>query len=271
MILSDLSEKIDIGLNLKLSYLDEIIKLQPNIGFFEVIAENLFDQSHALEKVLKIRQDYPVHLHCVGMNLAGDDSLNVTYLSKISALIEKIEPRIVSDHLCFQKYNGVSHFDLLPFPLHASNLEKCVSRLDQIQSFLSHRVFIENLAYYIEFNTSTISESQFISTLCKKTGTKILLDLNNIHMNALNHGGKLSDYINEIDPKLIGQIHIAGGEKVENIWVDTHGSLPKKEVVKALSLFELKGLPVCYERDQNTPDFIDSVAYLEKLKIDIAV
>ncbi len=262
----NLSEQADVGLNLRIQYIDEILEKRPDIGFFEVIAENLIDQQETIEKVKLIRKHYPIHLHCVGMNIAGNDALDYHYLEKIKLLIEELEPRVVSDHLCFQKNQNISHFDLLPFPLHEKNLEKCQERLSAIHTFIQRSVYVENLTSYIQFHSSTIHEADFLVKLCTEVESKVLLDLNNIDLNDLNFKSPYGSYLDKIPKDLIGQIHIAGGELLEDFWVDTHGTEPKDEIVESIVNRGYQGIPICYERDSHVPQFEESVKVIQRVK-----
>ena len=199
------------------------------------------------------------------MNIGGLDPVDKDYLDSIKNLVTIIEPRVLSDHLCFQKHGQRSHYDLLPFPLNQKHLDNCVQRLEQMQTHLDHKVYIENLCHYIEYQNSDISEADFIVELCQKLETKILLDLNNIHLNYLNLDIDYKPYL-KIAHELIGQIHIAGGEKSADLWIDNHGTEPLPEVESMLNSFVKSKIPICYERDENIPSFQESLTYLQQLE-----
>ena len=256
-----------VGLNLRLSYLDQIIDQKPNIDFWEVIAENFFDQSRYVELLQEISKHYPIHIHCVGHNIAGIDKLDQSYFQKINELISKINPRVVSDHLCFQKHGSRSHFDLLPFPLNKQSLEHCKNRLSQIQEFYGREVYIENLSYYIEFKTSNIKQIDFLQELVDSCRTKMLLDLNNIEVNTTNLGHRDLNQFEDIDPKLIGEFHLSGVSASRQPVIDDHAANASDqsiEFIKKNKLFDQ--IPVCYERDENVPTFNQLIEYVNALK-----
>ena len=263
-------QNADVGLNLKLSYIDEVLDTRPDIGFFEVIAENLLDSPHILEKIKTIGEHYPIHLHCVGMNIGGNDPLDFDYLQQLKKLIAELSPRVVSDHLCFQRHNHISHFDLLPFALNDESLAKCQQRLLNIQSFLEHKVMVENLTNYVEFKSSSMSEAVFLVSLCEEANTKILLDLNNIALNELNLGVGMQAYLDTIPVALIGQIHLAGGKLIDGIWVDTHGCRPSEQQIELISQRNLTHIPICYERDTNVPELKSSHQVVEAIKASLS-
>lgn len=255
-----------VGLNLRLGYLDEILETRPDVAFWEVIAENLFDNPEAVAKCASLRRDYPLSLHCVGMNLAGVDELDASYLTTIAELRQKLDPFLVSDHLCWQKHRGIHHHDLLPFSLTEESTERVVDRVDAVQEQLGCRIAVENLSYYVEYQSSTKAEVEVMSELASATGCGLLLDLNNIEVNHRNLGVSKEQYLSRLDPAHIAEIHVAGAELSDGRWIDTHGALPTPFQREALRQAHLSELPICYERDRNLPPLNDSVSVVAELE-----
>lgn len=264
-----------VGLNLRLDFIDEIVEQKPDVPFFEIIADNWFSTGPHHEKLLKIRQDYPIYFHCVGMNLGGYDQLNTKYIKKIKELADRFEPLHISDHLCFQTHKSHSYHDLLPFPMNDNFANLIASRIAFAQELIGETILIENLSYYLEFNQSTMSEPDFITKVTRQSGCKLLLDLNNIHVNQLNLGHSCHDYVKGIPLDRVGEIHLAGPELVDDVYVDTHGSYVADEVIgltrdvgEALRLCQDQAdpqVPIIYERDTNLPEFGDLVGEVQSL------
>ncbi len=256
-----------VGLNLRLSCLDQVLKTKPDVDFWEVIAENFFDQPEKTEQLQEVAKHYPIHLHCIGHNIAGVDLVDTLYLKKINDLILQVQPRVVSDHLCFQKHQAKSHFDLLPFPLNEHSLERCIDRLNIIQDFYGRSVYVENLSYYIEFNSSTMTEVELLNQLVSSCQTKILLDLNNIEVNQTNLGHSRDEYLSQIDGHLVGEFHLAGATHSNQPVIDDHSGEPSKKSIGFLNTNpQFDHVPVCYERDTNIPQWAKLLEYTQQLK-----
>ncbi|MEL6177309.1 MAG: DUF692 domain-containing protein [Myxococcota bacterium] len=260
-----------VGLNLRLRYLDTILERRPaEAAFWEVIAENLFDRPQALERVKTIRHHRPIALHCVGMNLAGTDPISKPYLTRIRHLIAELDPFLVSDHLCWQTHGNISHHDLLPFPLTATNTRHVAARIHTVQEILGRPIAIENLTTYVAFRTSTEREEDLLNTLASATGCGVILDLNNIALNAHNLGqSDTHRYLERLDLRHVVEVHIAGPEPTpDGVLIDTHSSLPTPLQLDLVTQHPiLRTLPVCYERDQQLPPLEESLKLVDRLNL----
>lgn len=257
-----------VGLNLRLSYLPDLnaMTTRPEVAFWEVIAENLFEHEDALTAAQALRRDYPIALHCVGMNLAGYDPLDEAYLKRIRFLIEALEPFQVSDHLCWQKHGRISHHDLLPFPLTRGSADHVSQRISRVQHILGRPIAVENLSYYVEFRASTEPEASVLASVAAETGCGLLLDLNNIEVNAHNLGHDPERYLEPRVLEHVVEVHVAGPEEIEGLHLDTHGGLPSSfQLQSIIEHPALNTLPVCYERDTKLPPLDESVGWVERL------
>lgn len=255
-----------VGLNLRLSDIEDVIETRPDVAFWEVIAENLFDDPAALARCEVLRADYPLSLHCVGMNLAGVDDLDSSYLAAVARLVQRLAPFSISDHLCWQRHGGVHHHDLLPFPRNAASTRRVVQRVDAAQEQLGHRLALENLSSYVEYRSSTIAEVDMLNEIASSTGCGLLLDLNNIEINQTNLGVSADDYLDAIDRRHVVELHVAGGEKIEDLVIDTHGAAPTEFQRDMLSRPSWAELPVCYERDRNLGPLAERVSVVADLE-----
>ncbi|OUR99659.1 hypothetical protein A9Q84_01150 [Halobacteriovorax marinus] len=259
---------IGAGLNLRLDYIDEFLELMPEVPFVEVITDNWHSDGPHHKKLEKIRENYPVSFHCVSMNLAGVDPINSKYLLKTKELMDKFQPFQISDHLSFQTMDGVSFHDLLPFPFTDRTLENVSERVLQVQENLKTPILIENLSYYTEYKESHMSELVFLNKLIDKTDALILFDLNNIWVNEKNSIASTVDFVEQINWAKVAEVHVAGPDIFDGLYVDTHGSNVDDEVielVKRASLY-LKNLPVVYERDNNLPPFSEILSEVKKIE-----
>ena len=162
---------------------------RPAVGFLEVHSENYFgDGGQPLDWLMRFRRDHAVSLHGVGMSLGSADGLDARHLDKLARLVERIEPALVSDHLCWASVGGVYANDLLPLPCTREALDHIARRIEQVQEALGRAILVENVSSYLQYRGSEMQEWEFLAELSRRSGCGILLDVNNIHVSASNHG-----------------------------------------------------------------------------------
>lgn len=199
------------GIGLRAPHYSDFLEKRPPVAWLEVHSENYFGEGgkplHVLEQ---IRNDYPISLHGVSLSIGSADELNWKHLNKLRDLINRLQPCLVSDHLCWSSINGHYLHDLLPLPYTQDTLEHLVSRIQQIQNYLQRQILIENVSSYVSFKHSSLSEQEFLSEVAKQSGCGILLDVNNIYVSATNLGHDPEKYIDAIPAELVQEIHLAG-------------------------------------------------------------
>jgi len=211
------------GVGLRAEHFQTIFDLKPRVDWFEAISENFMDtQGRPLAVLEKIRMDYPVGLHGTSLSIGSVSGLDSSYLKKLKELVERIQPEIVSDHLCWSDHHGARLFDLLPLPFTEESLALAVRHLDQLQSFLKRQFLIENVSAYVTFKHSQMTEWAFLNEIAKRSGCGILLDVNNIFVNSFNHGFDPLDYLAGISPEHVRQYHISGHTDMGKFLFDTH-------------------------------------------------
>jgi uncharacterized protein (UPF0276 family) len=234
------------------------------VDWFEVITENVMDSFGRPLKMLEfIREDYPVGLHGVSLNIASYQDLNWDYLKKLKNLIGHICPMVVSDHLCWTGLKKNNLHNLLPFPYDQEHLDHIVARVNQIQEFLGRSILLENLSAYLSFNHSTFTEAQFLRELASKTGCKILLDLNNVYVNSVNQQFDAPKFIDDISFESVGQIHLAGFSDRGDFLFDTHSRPIQEPVWEIFENFVRthqekiieNPIPILIEWDEDIPEF----------------
>lgn len=249
---------LGIGVGLRSENYTEILEQWPLVDWFEATTENYLDTGgrpiHVLEK---IRERYPVALHGVSMSIGSTDPLDQDYLQKLKELIQRIQPIMVSDHLCWTGVDGHNLHDLLPLPQNEETVTYVANRIRQVQEILERKIFIENVSSYMTYKHSSLSEWEFLSAVAQKADCGILLDINNIYVSAFNHKFDPTEYIQHIPRERIGYFHMAGHENKGTYLFDTHEG-PIIEPVWDLyrhAVERFGTVSTLIEWDKNTPKF----------------
>lgn len=214
---------LGFGLGLRPQHYSEILDHDPEIDWFEVLSENyMVPGGQPLRMLDRIRERYPVVMHGVSLSVASTGKLNTDYLRDLRSLAERVEPKWISDHLCWTGVHGINLHDLLPIPYTQEALDHVVSRVSQVQDFLGRPLTLENVSTYVSFGCSEMPEWEFISELTKRTGCWLLFDVNNVYVSAFNHGYDPKDFIDGIPRDRVVQFHVAGHSHMETHIIDTH-------------------------------------------------
>ncbi|MEK1838916.1 DUF692 domain-containing protein [Pseudomonas sp. NPDC089918] len=262
------------GLGLKTEHFREVLGAQPDIGFFEVHAENYMVAGGPFHHFLGlIREQYPLSLHGVGLSIGAEGPLDLQHLQRLAALIERYQPQSFSEHLAWSSHGPVFLNDLLPLAYDAPTLNRVCEHIDQVQSALKRPMLLENPATYLAFQRSTIDEADFISEVIRRTGCGLLLDVNNVYVSCINHQRDPLAYIDALPLQAVGEIHLAGfAEDTDSLGdrllIDDHGA-PIDNAVWALYSRVLERVgPVAtlIERDNQLPAF--SVLHAEARQAD---
>lgn len=244
------------GIGLRAPHITEFLATRPDIAWCEVHSENYFaDGGPSLRAMERVRADYALSLHGVGLSPGSCDPLDEDHLRRLKQLVIRSEPVLVSEHLSWSSFAGRFANDLLPLPYSEEALLHLCRRVDQIQDHLACRILLENPSTYLQFIDSVIPEWEFISELARRTGCGILLDINNVYVSAINHGDDPVDYLRGIDPASIGEIHLAGCEEGDGLLVDTHSRPVRAEVweLYRLALNRFGARPTLIEWDSDLP------------------
>jgi uncharacterized protein len=248
------------GISLKPSYYHEILDNHPELGFFEIHAENYLSLGGPARYYLqKIREYYAFTIHGVGLSIGGDIPLDPSHLQRIARLVDEVQPEVFSEHLAWSTHDNVFLNDLLPVAYNQATLNRVCEHIDQLQSTLKRQVLIENPSTYFEFHRSDRSEIDFISEMAHRTGCGLLLDINNVEVSCFNHGSNPFDYINRFPSSAVGQIHLAGHSLDENttipLKIDSHDTPVSHEVwdLYQHTLTIMGDRPTLIERDGHLP------------------
>ena len=199
------------GTSFKHEHLTSILADGPQTGFFEVHAENYMGAGGPPHQALeRIRRDYPVSLHGVCMSIGGGQPLDRAHLVRFRALVERYEPALVSEHLAWSTHETTYFNDLLPLPYTEATLARVCEHIDEVQEAIGRPILLENPSTYVFFASSTMSETDFIRAIARRTGCGLLLDVNNVFVSATNHGYGALDYLADFPLADVGEIHLAG-------------------------------------------------------------
>jgi uncharacterized protein len=261
-----------VGIGLRLPHVAEIAATRPELAFLEVHAENYMAEMPALDRLLELRRDYPVSLHGVALSLGSAEELDCSHLARLKALIERVEPMLVSEHLAWSAIGGAYLNDLLPLPYTETSLELFCRHVEEAQEALGRRLLIENPSSYLRYRHSTIPEAEFITEVASRTGCGILCDVNNIYVSARNFGFDQITYLETLPIEVIGEIHLAGHHTAEDadILIDDHGSRVAQPVweLHAAALRRFGPVPTLIEWDTDLPALevlLDEAHHAEEL------
>ena len=251
------------GLGLKTEHFTEVLETRPDIGFFEVHAENYMVAGGPFHHYLGlIRAQYPLSLHGVGLSIGGEGPLDREHLARLATLIERYQPQSFSEHLAWSSHGPVFLNDLLPLAYDASTLERVCEHVDQVQSTLKRPMLLENPSTYLQFQRSTLDETDFISEIVRRTGCGLLLDVNNVYVSCINHQRDPLAYIDALPLHAVGEIHLAGfAEDTDSLGdrllIDDHGAPIDNAVwqLYAQVLARTGAVATLIERDNQVPAF----------------
>jgi uncharacterized protein (UPF0276 family) len=258
-----------VGIGLRQPHYEPVLEARPALAFVEVHSENFFaDGGAALAVLRQARQTYPVSLHGVGLALGSAAGLDAWHLDRLERLVERIEPVRVSDHASFARVarsDGppLHGNDLLPIAFTEAALDILAANVMTVQDRLRRPILVENLAAYLSFADDRVAEPEFFARLCRRTGCGLLLDVNNLMVNALNAVDaapetaleRCRDFIDALPRGIVGEVHVAGYAEAGGLVVDDHGSRVRPGVWSLCehALQRFGPVPVLVEWDSDVP------------------
>jgi uncharacterized protein len=251
-----------VGAGLKPAHFAEILAARPDVGFFEIHAENYMNAGGPNHRWLAaIRERHAISVHGVGLSLGSTEKLDRDHLAWLKQVVARTEPALVSEHLAWCDFSGRVIPDLLPLPYDDAALRRVADKIDAVQQALGREILIENPATYLRFRGDALSEPQFLAELCAIAGCGLLLDVNNVHVSAINHGFDAESYLDAFPLERVGEIHLAGHAEARDslgaFLIDDHGG-PVAEKVWALYRHVISRAgprPTLIEWDNNIPDW----------------
>ena len=246
------------GIGLRAPHVGYVKAQRPPVAWFEVHSENYFAEGGpAIASLERIRADYPLSLHGVGLSLGSTDPLSRAHLAKLASLIARVEPALVSEHLSWSGVGGRHFNDLFPLPCTDEAVAHVCSRVAEVQDILGRVIALENVSSYVGFADSDIAEWEFVAAVVARTGCKLLLDVNNVYVNAVNHGFDAETYLAAMPGDAIAEIHLAGFDARGPCLIDTHGARVAPEVwaLYRSAIERFGARPTLIEWDVDIPEF----------------
>ncbi len=257
------------GLGLRTEHYNDFLKKPQPVEWLEVISENfMVDGGKPLTILERIRADYPMTMHGVSMSIGSINGLDKSYLNKLKVLEQRIEPMWVSDHLCWTGVHGKNLHDLLPLPYTEEALQVIARNVMQAQDVLQRPLVLENVSSYVEFDSSEMTEWEFLSEVCQATGCYLLLDINNIYVSAFNHDFSPTDFIQGVPADRIMQFHLAGHQDNGDHLIDTHDHAVCDGVWELYrqALIRFGPVPTMIEWDDKIPPLQKLLSELDKAR-----
>ncbi|PCJ23104.1 MAG: hypothetical protein COA94_08535 [Rickettsiales bacterium] len=250
----------ELGIGLRAQHLEQFVTERPSIAWVEVHSENYSTLGGLdFDLLIELRKHYPCSLHGIGMSLGSASGINAGHLRQTKELVGAIAPFLISEHLSWNTHDKFLP-DLLPIPFNDEAMEIFSRNISVVQDALKRQILIENPSTYFSFTSSNYSEPEFLNLLAEKTGAGILLDVNNVYISGLNNGWSAEEYINNINPLLVKEMHLSG-HSVKNLaggqalYIDSHNCRISDDVWdlyrKALAKFGK--VPTLIEWDENIP------------------
>ena len=262
-------QNLGFGLGLRTVHYEDILATRPHVDWFEALSENyMVPGGKPLYYLDRIRADYPIVLHGVSMSIGSADPLDLEYLKGLKALVDRVEPVWMSDHLCWTGIATRNMHDLLPLPYTREAVNHVAGRISQVQEYLGRQILIENVSSYVNFEQSEMTEWEFLREIAERADCLLLFDVNNVYVSGFNHGFDPREYIDALPSQRIQQIHLAGHTNCGTHIIDTHDAAIIDEVWKLYSYtIEAYGpISTMIERDDHIPDLDVLVAELDQAR-----
>jgi uncharacterized protein (UPF0276 family) len=252
-----------VGAGLKPEHAEHIFDGPHQADFFEIHAENYMGAGGSPHHLLqRIRANYPLSIHGVGLSIGGTAPLDRAHLARLRRLVDVYQPALFSEHLAWSSHDGVFLNDLLPLPYNDISLAHVCDHVNEVQDTLGMRMLLENPSTYVTFGATSMSEVEFLRTVAQRTGCGLLLDVNNVHVSAVNHGFDAAAYIDAFPIQHVGQFHLAGFAEDRDssgapLLLDDHGCPVAAAVWNLFQQALAHGClaPTLIEWDNNVPPF----------------
>lgn len=262
------------GVGLKRQHAEDIFSGAREVDFFEIHAENYMGAGGQPHHLLgRIRSDYPLSIHGVGLSIGGAGPLDRAHLQRLKRLIERYEPALFSEHLAWSSHDGVFLNDLLPLPYNNVSLAHVCAHVDEVQDTLGVRMLLENPSTYVAFADSSMTEIEFLRTVAKRTGCGLLLDVSNVVVSSVNHGFDSAAYIEAFPIEHVGEFHLAGfAEDCDSdgasFLIDDHGRAVSESAWDLYRRVLNRGCtaPTLIEWDNDVPSFAVLAREAEKAR-----
>lgn len=251
------------GAGLKPAHVDDILNDDYRLGFLEVHAENYMGDGGAPHRALTaIRNQFPISVHGVGLSIGSENGLDSAHIDRLKSVVDRYEPGLVSEHLAWSTHDNSYYNDLLPVPYDQPTLDRVCEHIDAVQTALGRKILLENPSTYVQFERSTMNETDFIREIAQRTGCGLLLDINNVFVSATNQKYKTLTYLSEFPLDRIEEIHLAGhavdsDDEGDPLLIDAHDRPVADEVWKLYDIVigQIGPMPTLIEWDNDVPEW----------------
>jgi len=260
---------LGFGLGLRTQHYTEVLEQKPPVDWFEIISENyMIAGGQPLAILDRIRADYPMVMHGVSLSIGSTDPLDQDYLRDLKALADRVQPRWISDHLCWTGIDGLNLHDLLPLPYTEEAVAHVAGRIRQVQDTLGRRIAIENVSSYVTYTHSVMPEWEFVSAVAEAADCWLLFDVNNIFVSGFNHDFDAQTFIEGVPRERVVQFHLAGHSHNGTHIIDTHDAPVIDEVwaLYAAACKHFGPISTIIERDDNIPPLAELLAELDQAR-----
>jgi uncharacterized protein (UPF0276 family) len=265
---------LSAGVGLRAPYFQAFASGTPATGFLEIHPENYYGGGARLEYLAEAASHYPLSFHCVGLSLGSTERPRPDLLKKLQSLTARFSPALVSDHVSWSASGNAHLNDLLPLPYTLESLAFVARNIDYVQQALGRSIAVENPSVYLTFRGNVLAEAEFLNELCYRTGCFLLLDINNLYVNAFNNRLNIGRYLETIDAGAVAEYHLAG-HTTGKMLIDTHDQTICNDVwaMYDIALRKIGPRPTLIERDGNYPPLDELLAEAAKaqIKLDAAV
>lgn len=261
--------KPKIGIGFREQFRADIFLHSSQIDFLEITTDHYLDaKPNKLDELKMLKEHFPLVPHSLELSLGSAEGIDEEYLEKVAEIVEFVEPEWFSDHLCFTKSGGVKIGHLAPVPFTEESLKVFINNISKVKKRISTPFIVENITYLMEFPSSKMSETQFITKVVNETDCGLLLDITNLYINSRNFGFDWRKFLDEIPIERVVQLHFVGIHKHKNILIDAHAHKTQSEIWQVFSEVssrcEIKGAVL--ERDENFPPFAEILDELDEAR-----
>ena len=260
---------LGVGIGFREPFRSELFLHREQVDFLEIIAEHYLNRSSQKEQELELlAAHFPLIPHGINLSVGSAEGLDTDYLSKLAALVKKLNPPWWSEHLCFTKAGGVDIGHLSPLPYTQEAVEVVCRNIDQVRRYVDVPLILENITYMVTIPGGEMTEAQFIAEVAERSDCGLLLDVTNLHTNAVNQGYDVQDFLSQLPLERVVQLHFVGGYWHDGVLIDSHSNSTPPQVWKLMdevvARVRVKGIVL--ERDENLPPFAELTAELEQAR-----
>lgn len=260
---------LGVGIGFREPFRSDLFLHRQKVDFLEIVAEHYLDAPPQKQQELELLADhFPIIPHAINLSLGSCEGLDTDYLLKLAALIKRLNPPWWSEHICFTKAGGVDIGHLSPLPYTREAVEVLCRNVAQVRAKVDVPLILENITYLVTIPGGEMTEAQFLGEVAERCDCNLLLDVTNLHINSVNHGYDIDDFLEQLPLERVVQLHFVGGHWYDGVLIDSHSQSTPTEIWKLMdevvNRVPVKGIVL--ERDENLPPFTELAAELDRAR-----